>query len=151
MVTGVDNEVTHCSTSTSWGKKRKTTLPVNRKSAVRMPPPRLNQTKFYWPLSSWQITTILQNFHNIFNRISKLPKSFTTTMPTFDGKSEKSELFEDLFQTNLKIHNQQTEENRINYFHSLIRGDAIQTSENINGPTEESLGEILAVFRRKYV
>ena len=27
-------------------------------------------------------------------------------MPTFDGKSEKFELFEDLFQTSLKIHNQ---------------------------------------------
>ena len=52
-----------------------------------------------------------------------MPKSLTTTMPTFDGKSEKFELFEDLFQTNLKIHNQLTEEDRIKYFHSLMRGD----------------------------
>ena len=35
-------------------------------------------------------------------------------MPTFDGKSEKIELFEDFFQTSLKIHNQLTEEDRIN-------------------------------------
>ena len=72
-------------------------------------------------------------------------------MPTFDGKSEKFELFEDLLQTSLKIHNQLTEEDRINYFHSLMRGDALQTFKNINGPTRENLGEILAVFRRKYV
>ena len=72
-------------------------------------------------------------------------------MPTFDGKSEKFELLEDLFQTNLKIHNQLTEEDRINFFHSLMRGDALQTFKNINGPTRENLGEILAVFRRKYV
>ena len=72
-------------------------------------------------------------------------------MPTFDGKSEKFELFEDLFQTNLKNHIQLTEEDRINYFHSLMRGDALQTFENINGPTRENLGENLAVFRRKYV
>ena len=72
-------------------------------------------------------------------------------MPTYDGKSEKFELFEDLFQTSLKIHNQLTEEDRINYFHSLMRGDALQTFKNINGPTRENLGEILAVFRRKYV
>ena len=72
-------------------------------------------------------------------------------MPTFDGKSEKFELFEDLFQTSLKIHNQLTEEDRINYFHSLMRGDALQTFKNINGPTRENLGEIRAVFRRKYV
>ena len=56
------------------------------------------------------------NFHNIINRISKLPKSLTTTMPTFDGKSENFELFEDLFQTSLKIHNHLTEVDRINYF-----------------------------------
>ena len=72
-------------------------------------------------------------------------------MPTFDGSSEKFELFEGLFQTNLKIHNQLTEDDRINYFHSLMRGDALQTFKFINGPTREKLGEIQAVFRRKYV
>ena len=68
-------------------------------------------------------------------------------MPTFDGKSEKFELFEDLFQPSLKIHNQLTEDDRINYFHSLMRGDALQTFKNINSPTRENLGEILAVFK----
>ena len=72
-------------------------------------------------------------------------------MPTFNGKSEKFELFEDLFQTSLKIHNQLTEEDRINYFHSFMRGDALQTFKNIKGPTRENLGEILAVIRRKFV
>ena len=84
-------------------------------------------------------------------RISKLPKSLTTTMPTFDGKSEIFELFEDLFQTSLKIHNQLTEEDKINYFHSLMRGDALQTFKNITSPNRENLVEILTVFRRKYV
>ena len=77
--------------------------------------------------------------------------SLTTTMPTFDGKTEKFELFEDLFQTSLKIHNQLTEDDRINHFHSLMRVDALQTFKNINGTTRENLGEILAVLRRKYV
>ena len=72
-------------------------------------------------------------------------------MPTFDGKAEKFELFEDLSQTSLKIHNQQTEEDKINYFHSLMRGDALRTFKNITSPNREKLGEILTVFRRKYV
>ena len=72
-------------------------------------------------------------------------------MPTFDGKSEKFELFEDLFQTSSKIHNQLTEEDKINYFHSLMRGDALQTFKNIDSPNRENLTEILTVFRRKYV
>ena len=72
-------------------------------------------------------------------------------MPTFDGKSEKFELFEDLFQTSLKIHNQLTEEDKIHYIHSLMRGDALQTFKNISSPNRENLTEILTVFRRKYV
>ena len=72
-------------------------------------------------------------------------------MPTFVGKSEKFEPFEDLFRTSLKIHNQVTEEDKINYFHSLMRGDALQTFKNITSPDRENLGEILTVFRRKYV
>ena len=70
-------------------------------------------------------------------------------MPTFDGKSEKLELFEDIFQTSLKIHIQLTEDDRINYFHSLMWGDALQTFKNNNGQTRENLEEIIAVFQRK--
>ena len=44
-----------------------------------------------------------------------------------------------------------TEEDGINYFCSLMRGDALQTFKSINGPSRENLGEILALFRRKYV
>ena len=90
------------------------------------------------------------NFHNTINIISKLPKSLTKTMPTFDGKSEEFDLFEDLFQTRLKIHNQLTEDDRIKYFHSLMRRDALQTFKNNNGPTR-NFGKILTVSRRKYV
>ena len=39
------------------------------------------------------------------------------------------------FQMSLKVHNQLTEDDRINYFHSLMRGDALQTFKNVNGPT----------------
>ena len=72
-------------------------------------------------------------------------------MPTFDGKSEKFELFEDLFQLSLKLHNQLTEEDKINYFRSLMHGDAQQTFKNITSPNRENLREILTVFRKKYV
>ena len=32
-----------------------------------------------------------------------------------------------------------------------MRRDALQTFKNINGPTRENLGKIIAVFLRKYV
>ena len=72
-------------------------------------------------------------------------------MPTFDGNSETFELFEDLFQTSLKIDNQLTEEDKINYFHSLMLGDTLQTFKNITAPSKENLAETLTVFRRNYV
>ena len=90
-------------------------------------------------------------FHNNIDRISKLPKSPTPTMPKFDRKPEKLELFEDIFQTRLKFHIQLTEDDRINYFHSLMKGVALRAFENINGRTGENLGEILTVFRLKNV
>ena len=80
-----------------------------------------------------------------------MPQSLTTTIPMFDGKSEKFDLFRDLFQTRLKIHNQLTEEDRVYYFHSVMRGDALQTFKNINSPSRENLTEIMIVFRREYV
>ena len=70
-------------------------------------------------------------------------------MPTFDGKSEKFEMFEDLFQTNLKIHNQLIEEDKLNCFHSLMRGAALQAFKNISSPSRENFSEILTVFHRK--
>ena len=85
------------------------------------------------------------------NRISKLPKSLTTTVPTFDGNSENFELFEEHFQTSVKVHNQLTDDDRINYFHSIMRVDAVQTFKNINGPTRENKQEIRAVLRRNFV
>ena len=78
-----------------------------------------------------------------------MPKSLTTMIPRFDGNSEKFELFEDLFQTSLKIHNQLTEKDKINYFHSLLRGDALQKFKNNIDPTREKLGEIPTVFRKE--
>ena len=72
-------------------------------------------------------------------------------MPAFDGKPEKFELIEELFHISVKIHNQLTEEDKINYFHSLIRDDAFQTFKNITSLNRETLVEILTVFRKTYV
>ena len=149
--TDVHEEVTYCSPSTSSGKQKKNRSTSQPQFRSENTPATIEADQILLALQQLANNNNSANFHNNINRISKLPKSLTTTMPTFDGKTEKFELFEDLFQTSLKIHNQLTEDDRINYFHSLMRGDALQTFKNINGPTRENLAEILAVFRRKYV
>ena len=150
-MTGIHEEVTYCSPSTSSGKQKKNRSTSQPQFRSENTPVTIEADQILLALQQLANNNNSVNFHNDINRISKLPKSLTTTMPTFDGKNEKFELFEDLFQTSLKIHNQLTEDDRINCFHSLMRGDALQTFNNINGPTRENLGEILAVFRRKYV
>ena len=151
MAMETQEEILYCSTSTSSGKhkkKRSTSQPQFRSENT---PATLEADQILLALQQLATNNNSANFNNNISRISKLPKSLTTTMPTFDGKSEKFELFEDVFQTCLKIHNQLTEEDKINYFHSLMRGDALQTFKNITSPNRENLGEILTVFRRKYV
>ena len=59
MVTGVHKEVTHAPLFFLQESRKRTPLPVNSKSAVRIPPRPSKQTKFCWPFSSWQTTTIL--------------------------------------------------------------------------------------------
>ena len=151
MVTGVHEEVTYCSPCTSSGKQKKDRSTSQTQLRSENTPATIEADQILLALQKLANNNNSANFHNNINRISKMPKSLTTTMPTFDGKSEKFELFEDLFQTSLKINIQLTVENRFNYFHSLMRGDALKTFKNINGPTRENLGEIMAVFRRKYV
>ena len=151
MVTRVHEEVNYCSPTTSSGKQKKIRSTSQPQFRSENTPAMIEADQILLALQQLANNNNSADFHNNINRISKLPKSLTTTMPTFDGKPEKFELLEDLFQTSLKIHNQLTEEDRINYFHSLMRADALQTFKNINGPTRENLGEILAVFRGKYV
>ena len=151
MVTGVHEEVTYCSPSTSSGKQKKNRSTSQPQFRSENTPATIEADQILLALQQLANNNNSANFHNNINRISKLPKSLTTTMPTFDGKSDKFELFQDLFQTSLKIHNELTENDRINYFHCLMKGDALQTFKNNNGPTRKNLGQILGVFRKKYV
>ena len=150
-VTGVQEEIPHCSSGTSSGKQKKARSTSQPQFRSENTPATTEADQTLLALQQLSTNINSANVKTISNRISKLPKSLTTTMPTFHGKSEKFELFEDLFQTSLKIHNQLTEEDKINYFHSLMRGDALQTFKNIDSPNRENLTEILTVFRRKYV
>ena len=132
MVTGVHDEVTHCSPSASSGKQKRnhsTNQPQFRSENI---PSTIEADQILLALQQLANKYNSANFCNNINRTSNLPKSLTTTIRTFDGKYEKFELSEDLYQTSLKIHNQLIEKDRIKYFQSLMRGDALQTFENVN-------------------
>ena len=142
ILTGNQEEIPYWSPGTSSGKQKKarsTGQPQGRSENTRA---TIKADQILLALQQLATNSNSDNFNNNIKRISKLPKIFTTTMPTFNGKSEKFELFGDLFQTSLKIHNELTEEDKISYFHSLRHGGALQISKNITIPKRESLGEI---------
>ena len=67
---------------------------------------------------------------------------------TFDGKSEKFELFEDLFHTMIKMQPEMTEQMKINHLYSLLRKNALQTFRNISSSNRQTLEDVLVIFRR---
>ena len=151
MLTETEEEFPFCSPSTSSGKQKKARSTNQPQFRSKNTPATIEADQILLALQQLATNITSVNFNNNISRISKIRKSLATTMHTFVGKTEKFERFEDLFQTSLKIHNQLTEEGKINYFHSLMRGVALQTFKSITSPNRENLGEILTVFRRKYV
>ena len=151
IVTAVQKEIPYCSSGISSAKQKKARSTSQPQFRSENTPATIEADQILLALQQLVTNSNSANFNNNITKVSELPKSLTTAMPTFDGKSEEFELFEDLFQMSLKIHNQLTEGDKIFYFHSLMRGDALQTFRNITSPNREKLGEILTVFRRKYV
>ena len=115
-----------------------TTLPAPEPEVTESPQDPLNR-----------LADVLVNLQNKPQTMTIRPVQ--TTPMTFDGKSEKFELFEDLFHTMIKRQPAMTEQMKINHFHSLLRKGALQTFRNINSINRQTLEDVLIIFRRKYV
>ena len=139
MVTRGPKKIPYCYPGTSSGKRKKVRSTSQPHFRSRNSP------------ATTEADQVLLALQHLAMKILNLPKSLTTTMPNFDGKTEKFELFQDLLRTCLKIHNPFTEQDKLNHFHSLKRGNALQTFENITSLNRRKLGEILTVFSRKYL
>ena len=100
MVTEIHEEVeevTYCSPSTSSAKQKKNRPTNQQQFRSECTPRTIEADQLLLALQQLANNNSSANFHKNIYRISKLPKSLTTTMPTVDDKSQKFELFEDLF------------------------------------------------------
>ena len=100
-MTATQEEIPYCSPTTSSGEQREARSTSQPQFRSENTPATNEADQILLALQQLATNSNSANFNNKISRISKLPKSLTTTMPTFDGKSEKFELFEDLFQTSL--------------------------------------------------
>ena len=120
---------------------------VSLDTTLSVPDPEVPETP-QDPLN--RLADVLVNLQN--KPQSMTMRSVQTTPMTSDGKSEKFELFEDLFHTMIKIQHAKTEQMKINHFHSLLRKGALQTFKNINSINRQTLEIVLVIsFRRNYV
>ena len=115
-----------------------TTLPLAEPVPAEQPQDPINR-----------LADVLVNLQNKPHSMTIRP--FTTNPMAFDGKTEKFELFEDLFHTMIKMQPAMTEQMKINHFHSLLRKGALQTFRNINSINRQTLEDVLVIFRRKHV
>ena len=112
MMKATQEEIPYCSPVTSSGKQHKARSKSQPQSQSENTPATIEANQILLALQ--QLTTNINsaNFNKNISRNSKLPKSLGTTIPKLVGKTEKFQLFEDLFQTSLKIHDQLTEEDK---------------------------------------
>ena len=82
---------------------------------------------------------------------SKMPKALTVYLPVFGGKAKKFDHFECLFNRSLKMYPHLTEEEKVKHFHTLMRGDALQTLVDILYPQKTTNNNVLAVNRSRFV
>ena len=98
-MTGVHEEATYCPPSTSSGKQKKNRSTSQPQFRSENTPATIEADQILLALQQLANNNNSANFHKNINRFSKLSKSPTTTMPTFDGKTEKFEFFEDATQS----------------------------------------------------
>ena len=144
IVIGVPKGVTYCSPGTSSGKQKKNPSANQPQFRSQNTAAMIETDHTLLPLQQLAINNNSAIFKN--NIHTKLPTSRTTTIHTFDRKSEGFELFEDFFRTSPKIGNQLTEDDKINYFQFLMRGDALRAYKNINSSNPRKIGINIGSF-----
>ena len=104
IVTGVEEGTSYCSHVISSGKQKKARSTSQFKFHSQKTPATVEVDQNLLALQQLVNKSNSANSHNNINRDCKLLNVLTTTMPTFDEKSENVELFENLFETSLIIH-----------------------------------------------
>ena len=85
-MTGIHEEVTYFSPTTSSGKQKMNRSTSQPQFRTENTPVTIEADQILLALQQLANNNNSANFHNNISRISKLPKSLTTTRPTFDGK-----------------------------------------------------------------
>ena len=150
-VNGEGNRLNPATTSTDGRSDMVTGVSNPRPSGSRTTPPNGTPRS---DESIPQIADVMTEIHHLRSTMGETlthPKILQTQVPLFKGNRDKYNEFEHLLLNHLRPHaHKLTEEQKLNYFQSLLRDDTIEFWQTLTITTETTLRDILTAFKKEY-
>ena len=101
-----------------------------------------------------QFNDIVTEIHHLRDTMTDTvqhPKILQTQVPLFRGNREKYNEFEHLLLNHLRPHQHKlSEEQKLTYFQSLLRDDAIEFWQSLKMTNQTTLAQVLRYFKKEY-
>ena len=101
-----------------------------------------------------QFDDIVNEIHHLRDTMTDTvqhPKILHTQVPLFRGNREKYNEFEHLLLNHLRPHQHKlSEEQKLTYFQSLLRDDAIEFGQSLKMTSQTTLAQVLRYFKKEY-
>ena len=119
-----------------------------------LPNPPRQSTSQYPPPPAHQFDDIVTEIHHLRDTMTDTvqhPKILQTQLPLFRGNREKVNEFEHLLLNHLLPHQHKlSEEQKLTYFQSLLRDDAIEFWQSLKMTNQTTLAQVLRYFKKEY-
>ena len=116
-------------------------------------PPRQSTSQYPLP-PTHQFDDIVTEIHHLRDTMMDTvqhPKVLQTQVPLFRGNREKYNEFEHLLLNHLRPHQHKlSEEQKLTYFQSLLRDDAIEFWQSLKMTNQPTLAQVLRYFKKEY-
>ena len=119
-----------------------------------LPNPPRQSTSQYLPPLAHQFDDIVTEIHHLRDTMTDTvqhSKILQTQVPLFRGNREKYNEFEHLLLNHLRPHQHKlSEEQKLTYFQSLLRDDAIAFWQSLKMTNQTTLAQVLRYFNKEY-
>ena len=116
-------------------------------------PPRQSISQYCQPPAN-QFDDIVTEIHHLRDTMTDTvqhPKILQTQVPLFRGNRENHNEFEHLLLNHLRPHQHKlSEEQKLTYFQSLLRDDAIEFWQSLKMTNQTTLAQVLRYFKNEY-
>ena len=127
---------------------------VPQTNLLANPNPTQQSTSRYPQPPASQFDDIVSEIHHLRDTMTHTvqhPKILHTQVPLFRGNREKYNEFEHLLLNHLRPHQHKlSEDQKLTYFQSLLRDDAIEFWQSLKMTCQTTLAQVLRYFKKEY-